>query len=366
MYIRTMPTKKNSAPRKNVTMKAKKNIYRSVTKGLNTKPSINVKQFNTSYNEVKKRIAKLSKTDLKLLEEALNQSLRKKAKRVDVSGMFELYASILLLGSVKKLVAKTKKCTKKMNYVEANPLRFPLSCLGSYKLIKRLGAGMSGTAYLVEDKSKAQKVVKIQKIDLYKFAESGGVEDIHQQLEEDAESTSTLPPRPMRNPITLTSICDQLGYIQREVKNQQIAAEVGIAPKIYEHYFCVDYRDRTLLSYTVMDHIDGITLSDWMLDNKLTKDDRKKLIKMVDILHSTGLIHSDLHSDNVMVTTHDGTTKFYLIDYGATKGIQRMMEVEKEGVVELLNASLSQPLSRSKIRLQQREQLAIWILVDFH
>ena len=115
-----------------------------------------------------------------------------------------------------------------------------------------------------------------------------------------------------------------------------------------------------------MDHIDGITLSDWMLDNKLTKDDRKKLIKMVDILHSTGLIHSDLHSDNVMVTTHDGTTKFYLIDYGATKGIQRMMEVEKEGVVELLNASLSQPLSRSKIRLQQREQLAIWILVDFH
>lgn len=362
-----MPTKKNSAPRKNVTMKSKKNIYRSVTKGLNTKPSINIKQFNTSYNEVKKRIAKLSKTDLKLLEDALNQSLRKKAKRVDVSGMFELYASILLLGSVKKLVANTKKCTKKMNYVEANPLRFPLSCLGSYKLIKRLASGFYGTTYLVEDKSKVQRVIKIQKIELYVGGGSVlGVKAIHQQIEEDAEDISNLPPSSLRIPRPLAHICGQMNDISREIKSQEVAAKLGIAPKIYEHYFCVDYRDRALLSYMVMDHIDGVTLSDWMLNNKLTKQDRKKLIKMVDTLHSTGLIHSDLHDDNVMVNTHDGTTKFYLIDYGLTKGIQRLKELEKESVVELLNMSLSQPLSLSKVRLQQREQLAIWILVDLH
>jgi eukaryotic-like serine/threonine-protein kinase len=79
--------------------------------------------------------------------------------------------------------------------------------------------------------------------------------------------------------------------------------------------------------YFVMELVDGIPITKYCDDNKLSVDDRLKLFvlvcKAVQHAHQKGIIHRDLKPSNVLVTDIDGTAVPKVIDFGLAKAVEQ-------------------------------------------
>ena len=100
-----------------------------------------------------------------------------------------------------------------------------------------------------------------------------------------------------------------------------------ITPKIYSSWKCDKYKKL----YIQIEKIHGITLKSYILQElPFTLDDGLILKTIIDILHENKIYHSDLHSENIMVSYNNlGITDFKIIDFGTSK-ICKKLEFEKD------------------------------------
>lgn len=79
--------------------------------------------------------------------------------------------------------------------------------------------------------------------------------------------------------------------------------------------------------YFVMELVDGIPITRYCDDNKLSVDERLKLFvpvcKAVQHAHQKGIIHRDLKPSNVLVTVIDGQAVPKIIDFGLAKVVEQ-------------------------------------------
>ena len=83
--------------------------------------------------------------------------------------------------------------------------------------------------------------------------------------------------------------------------------------------------------YFVMELVDGIPITQYCDDNKLSVDERLKLFvsvcKAVQHAHQKGIIHRDLKPSNVLVTVIDGEAVAKVIDFGLAKAVERNLHL---------------------------------------
>lgn len=79
--------------------------------------------------------------------------------------------------------------------------------------------------------------------------------------------------------------------------------------------------------YFVMELVDGISITQYCDDNKLSVDERLKLFvqvcKAIQHAHQKGIIHRDLKPSNVLVTFIDGEAIPKVIDFGLAKAVEQ-------------------------------------------
>jgi tRNA A-37 threonylcarbamoyl transferase component Bud32 len=128
--------------------------------------------------------------------------------------------------------------------------------------------------------------------------------------------------------INISEVLHNLSYIdfQNEVEISKIAGELGVGPKIYDTYVCVNDANSTCYGIIYMEYVKGVTLTDFLYKyyskgNVATI--RRLLEEKINKLHNAGILHSDLHSDNVMVIMQGSEVKdVVIIDFGFSQYIK--------------------------------------------
>ncbi|MEZ6121781.1 MAG: protein kinase [Planctomycetaceae bacterium] len=83
--------------------------------------------------------------------------------------------------------------------------------------------------------------------------------------------------------------------------------------------------------YFVMELVDGVPITQYCDENKLSVDERLKLFvsvcKAVQHAHQKGIVHRDLKPSNVMVTVIDGEAVPKVIDFGLAKAVAQDLQL---------------------------------------
>jgi serine/threonine protein kinase len=113
--------------------------------------------------------------------------------------------------------------------------------------------------------------------------------------------------------------------INAEFSISKKAGKSGVGPIIYDTFTCCD-PDNNCYYCIVMEKIHGTTLHD-IIDsskNKAEIDGYKSKVKQaIRKLASKGIIHRDLHLNNIIITT---TGEVKIIDYGISKTLKDIIE----------------------------------------
>jgi len=117
---------------------------------------------------------------------------------------------------------------------------------------------------------------------------------------------------------------DDPAYIERFYMEEWVGKRIN-SPLVVK--ICDSGRKRNFL-YFVMEKIEGITLREWMANNKDPDLDdvielAEKVIAGVRVFHRLEMLHRDLKPENIMITTNQGIK---IIDFGSVKiaGIQEI------------------------------------------
>jgi serine/threonine protein phosphatase PrpC len=127
---------------------------------------------------------------------------------------------------------------------------------------------------------------------------------------------------------------DDPAYLERFLMEEWIAKRINNA-----HVLKPKPQNRTKgFIYTVFEHIDGQTLTQWMRDNpapdlQRTRQIVEQIARGLMAFHKLEMIHQDLRPDNIMI---DSTGIVKIIDFGSTKvaGLQEMTQsVQHENIL---------------------------------
>ena len=325
-------TKKLANKKRGVTRKKTLMGYSAWKKTIGVKPSINMdlSKFMKSYTEIKRGLSKLSKKDFEHISNQVLESLHKQSKKKNVAELFELYSAMVSYKLTDKHVDILKKCGYKFKYLDSTDLGG--RCLKQLEIQDELGQGAFGTTYKVKD-GKHIRALKIQEIN----------------------NTNT-----SKN--TFKEVCDSLRQIKNEVENLKYAGNIGISPKVYDDFICIDHLHSKIYSYILMDYIEGDMLGTWLENNSLTAKDKENLKSMLEKLHKKKILHQDLHSNNIMVSKNK---KFYIIDYGLSRDDKESFRLEMDGFIKAMShKNFMQWAPRDQ--LSDLDKMSIQVMIDIN
>lgn len=183
--------------------------------------------------------------------------------------------------------------TKNKIYNENFKLKDKNNCFKDFKKINVLGQGIAGITHLVEKDNK-QYALKEQSILLNMF-----------------------------NPIKK----EQIDRIKNEIILSKKMGDKNIGPKIYDYYICVENNTTKVL--ILMEYMNGGTLKSWHEKNQFTKKHEEEIESKIKKLHNEGIIHNDLHLDNIFVKETNGKVEFFIGDFGFGQTSERLIEGNK-------------------------------------
>jgi serine/threonine protein kinase len=113
--------------------------------------------------------------------------------------------------------------------------------------------------------------------------------------------------------------------IETELKITKLAGQLEIGPKVFDDFMCCDLNKECYYGLYI-EYIPGLTLCEYIRNNKNEKDyksNRKKIMKILDkklkIMYKNNIIHGDLHDDNILIkmnNTNNTPEDVYIIDFG--------------------------------------------------
>jgi serine/threonine protein kinase len=115
---------------------------------------------------------------------------------------------------------------------------------------------------------------------------------------------------------------DEANYLktlQRFLEEARNIARFNDDPNIIN---VLNYFEENNTAYIVMEHLEGISLSDYLLEKggRLSPEEAFSIIEPVMdglmTIHKTGIIHRDIHPGNIFITT---ANRIKIIDFGAAK-----------------------------------------------
>ena len=118
-----------------------------------------------------------------------------------------------------------------------------------------------------------------------------------------------------------STIGEQLKSIKNEIKVLKKISNLGISPKLYDYYLCKDKNQFSI--YLIMEYINGITLRKFLEENTLTKNIENKIKNVFDKLHNNGILHGDVHDENIMITEKK---RVYIIDFGFSQTLKDFLD----------------------------------------
>lgn len=133
-------------------------------------------------------------------------------------------------------------------------------------------------------------------------------------------------------------IWDDINELKENILNEftvcKLAGDLGVGPKVYDHYSCCDENNQCYY-ILYMDLLEGQNMYDWFSSNPSEEEQtvvKELLAKKIKILHQNNVIHNDLHRGNVFIVKKKmsrGKTKIddvYIIDYGMATNFKRKMK----------------------------------------
>ena len=103
----------------------------------------------------------------------------------------------------------------------------------------------------------------------------------------------------------------KIGQIsESEIQIHRIAANLGLAPVVYDDWTCDDFPEE---NFVLMERLDG-TLDG--LGKSATSRDATEVVALIEKAEASGIFHQDIHFGNIMYKTVSGDRRWYLIDFG--------------------------------------------------
>lgn len=197
-----------------------------------------------------------------------------------------------------------------------------------YKLIRKLGKGGSGAAYLVEDRITEEK--KVIKFLSYKNDEIKHiVEDAETGAHEIDKSTSN-------DEMTLQEINaytgDEVAASEKiletarvinankliAIQDPNIIMPIAEEPIQTGKKWTADHKVKSAFAQIHMKYVEGVSLQEFLNENDdftVIVSIMRDVLKAIEALHSQGLIHSDIKDANILVSSKDAN-KARLLDHG--------------------------------------------------
>lgn len=224
---------------------------------------------------------------------------------------------------------KCPHCGFNPNAYKVNPrcLRLGTKLAGKYIIGKVIGEGGFGITYIGWDE-KLELPIAIKEFFPPKIA---------------SRDTTT-----GNNTIYMFDHADEKSFeegMRRSVKEARSMSKL----EAYEGIVSIrDFFNENKTAYIIMEYVDGETLKEYLKENgKMEPEDvlkvMKPVMKALEQMHRTGMIHRDISPDNIMIR-RDGQVK--LIDFGAARVAQE--EDEKSLTVMLKRGFSPEEQYRSK------------------
>ena len=270
----------------------KKFIETHIDKKFEKTKLIDLKQIEKLYNAILKYIKKLSS------EKHTRLMLEFSKHKVDIE---KVQILTNMFWKIDNKAAIKKKNTKiKDNFKKFKPkVQGTYCCFGDYKVIHELGSGAFGTVYLVE-KDKKKYAIKTQHIHINNI---------------------------------YVSLNDNMKMIKNEIDISQKMGEMNIGPKLYDYYMCQPDMNKISI-FIVMEWMTEGSLNNWLQNNKLTKAQENSILKKIKKMHEVGILHADLHDQNILVTKRKSKTEFYIGDFGISKTVKDLVKQQEDFDIE--------------------------------
>ena len=185
-----------------------------------------------------------------------------------------------------KYIASSKEIK---NYLLKHKIPLDDTKLSKYNVGELLGSGDLGSVYRIDD-----KVIKILELNKYKLSTDKSFDNFF-----------------------------ALDNIISEINAMKTLNDTNISPKIYDYW--MSSINGVIKLFIVMD-FKGVTLFEWQNYNIFTDEHKKNIETKIKKMHSMGIVHRDLHHNNILVNIEDGKPEFYIADFGLSKTKQTLFD----------------------------------------
>lgn len=264
------------------------------------------KEFNKGLNE--KQIFNFLKQIQKMSEdiEKKGYSLNEQKKYIENKyGNINLYKNnlnnILLYQIIREYLNKenTNSISDLVNYLKKSKIPLKNDELCKYNTGELLGEGAFGAVYRLPK----NKVLKVINATNYIIPKKNIREEFGEKIEQ---------------------IVNEIRSMEKMNK-----IEPPISPKIYDYW--MSNNNDSLHVYIVME-FKGTALWKWLQEKQrnLTENEEKIIEEKIEKMHKAGVVHNDLHLNNILVEEVNNKINFYIADFGLSKTKETLFDTIKK------------------------------------